>query len=776
VKQPSGLSLSRIPESPYSLVVCEKPSVALRIAQALGTSSFAKITGLEKDLGSAEKRKSRFPLPVFLAISQNGSAFVVCSALGHLYGLVDLNGNRSLYPVFEVKWTPILRKRSGRGQKTTVTSVQIIKSIFSLSQKATKFIHACDYDQEGEVIGYNILEYACNNKYEISLRAKFSTLTDQEIRNSFDNLLPPSKTLAEAGRTRHLIDFIYGVNLSRALTQAFKNSNNRKKYHNLSIGRVQGPTLAFVVDRELSIRDHIPVPYWTINAEFEKDGHIIKAHYYRQKIETLSEATSIVYDCSSHDGKVTEIRNQRNTLFAPHPFNLGDLQKEAYRVFKFSPSYTLSIAEKLYISAIISYPRTSSQRLPSSINFRKIMSDLSKIVASPSPEYIVKSNSRSKSNKHPVNGTYTQIITDLLSNSNHLSPNEGNKTDPAHPSIYPTGEKPKGKLNTSEFKLFDLVVRRFLATFGQPAISRHTMVTISVVGEHFFEADTRMIIDQGWMHYYKPYISNTFYSGSQSKLQNLQRDDALKNHGATMTDKFTQPPSRFNQSSLLEEMESKQIGTKATRSEIISTLFKRNYISPVSNVRSSKDTSSSKQYDGSGSGIEATDLGIEILQSMRQYIPNVVSIELTRSTEELLEGIALGNDTSDPIIKHAKAILKEAIIPFKEKEIEIGNRITDAINVTNNKQQTILGTCPICGTGSLKIIKSKKTMRRFVGCSNYKSGLCKAAVPLPQSGSIRFAGEICSSCRWPVLENAFSRGVGSRWKFCINLNCPSKKK
>jgi DNA topoisomerase-1 len=285
-----------------------------------------------------------------------------------------------------------------------------------------------------------------------------------------------------------------------------------------------------------------------------------------------------------------------------------------------------------------------------------------------------------------------------------------------------------------------------------------------------------MIIDQGWMHYYKPYISNTFYSGSQSKLQNLQKNDALKNQGVSMTDKFTQPLSRFNQSSLLEEMESKKIGTKATRSEIISTLFRRNYVSHVSNVRSSKTTSSSKQYDSSGGGIEATDLGIEILQSMRRYIPNVVSIELTRSTEELLERIALGNDTSDSIIKYAKATLKEAIIPFKEKEIEIGNRITDAINVTNNKQQTILGTCPICGKGSLKIIKSKKTMKRFVGCSNYKSGQCKAAVPLPQSGSIRITGEICSLCRWPVLENAFSRGVGPRWKFCINLSCPSKKK
>ncbi|HYT41050.1 MAG TPA: DNA topoisomerase, partial [Methylomirabilota bacterium] len=161
-----------------------------------------------------------------------------------------------------------------------------------------------------------------------------------------------------------MIDFIYGVNLSRALTQSFKVSNDGKRYCNLSIGRVQGPTLAFVVDREMEIRKHVPEPYWTISAEFEKNGHIIEAHYHQQKIGTLSQATSIVNACKDQDGKITKIEKQKVTLKAPTPFNLSDLQKGAYRVFRFSPSYTLSIAEKLYIAALISYPRTSSQKLP----------------------------------------------------------------------------------------------------------------------------------------------------------------------------------------------------------------------------------------------------------------------------------------------------------------------------------------------------------------------------------------------------------------------------
>ena len=390
-----------ISQSPYTLVVCEKPDAARRIAHALGNSSFIERSGLR---------------PVFSVTDRRNERFVVCSAIGHLYGLVDINRNRSVYPVFDLKWAPILKK-------TATRSEQIIKTMALLSQKATRFVHACDYDQEGEVIGYNILQYACNNKYENSLRVKFSTLTDDEIRNSFDNLLKPSKGLAEAGRSRHMIDFIYGVNLSRALTQSFKVSNDGKRYCNLSIGRVQGPTLAFVVDKEMEIRKHVPEPYWTISGEFEKNRHIIKAHYYPQKISALTQATSIVNVCTKQDGRITKIEKQKVTLRAPTPFNLGDLQKEAYRVFRFSLSYTLSIAEKLYLAALISYPRTSSQKLPTSINYNKIISNLSKI-------------------GYP----YTNLAATLLARD-HLSPNEGSKTDPAHPAIYPTGEKPKDKLS-----------------------------------------------------------------------------------------------------------------------------------------------------------------------------------------------------------------------------------------------------------------------------------------------------------------------------------------
>lgn len=751
------LGLNRVAEGTYSLVVCEKPAAALRIAEALGTSGFKKISGLDK-----KGDKKRFLPSVFSATGKNDTHFVICSAIGHLYGLVDPKGDRSVYPVFDIKWLPIIKKRNNRNQRTVATiHLAIIKTIASLSQNASSFIHACDYDQEGEVIGYNILQYACNNKYDSSLRAKFSTLTDEEIRNSFENLLKPSKRLAEAGRIRHMVDFIYGVNLSRALTQSFRASNSNERYYTLSIGRVQGPTLAFVVDREIDIRKHIPVPYWMVGAEFEKNGEIITSHYYKQRISTQSTAASIVKACTNQDGRVTEIKHQKTTLKAPNPFNLGDLQKEAYRVFKFSPSKTLTIAEKLYIDALISYPRTSSQRLPVSINYTKIISGLSKI----------SSCTLYAGNKTTIasQGPYTNMALNLLSKAS-LLPNEGSKTDPAHPAIYPTGEIPKGILDAADLQLFDLIVKRFLATFGEPAKSQLINVTILVKPDHIFKSDDKEITYEGWMRFYEPYV-NLIGLKTRTHLPELNNADILKNIKVTMAEKFTQPPFRFNQANLLEEMEKKNIGTKATRSDIISILFKRNYIRNISTCYPKGEKTEGRP----GVGIEATDIGFEIVQSMRKYVPNIVSTDLTKSMEEQLEEIETGKASGQFVLEYAIDRLKEAVVSLKKSENEIGRQITDAITITRDKQKIILGTCPVCSKGDLKVVRSNGSKRRFVGCSNYRSGKCKATAPLPQEGSIKPTDKSCSACRWPVVIRVYGRQAENQWEFCINLQCPSKK-
>jgi hypothetical protein len=211
-------------------------------------------------------------------------------------------------------------------------------------------------------------------------------------------------------------------------------------------------------------------------------------------------------------------------------------------------------------------------------------------------------------------------------------------------------------------------------------------------------------------------------------------------------------------------MEKANIVTKATRSEIISTLFKRNYITGTTHS------------NGRG-GIEATEIGIEIIQSMRKCVPSIVSTGLTRSMEEQLEEIESGKARSTLVIENAIDKLKATMITFKEKEIEIGRQITDAALFSQNQQQqkqhAVLGTCPVCSKGVLKIIRSRVTKKRFVGCSNYSSGMCKASAPLPQKGSIKTTGKMCVLCRWPVIRTFYA--AKHPWEFCINMQCSSKK-
>ncbi|MEJ7642154.1 MAG: DNA topoisomerase I [Candidatus Nitrosocosmicus sp.] len=753
-------------QEPFALVICEKPAAAQKIAQALGSSGLKKISTHE--MGDNKTTTTGVPSPFFYATDKKGQHFVICYALGHLYGLVDAGGNRRLYPVFDIKWRPLSKKNSGTNFNALSEKIErIIKTISTLSKKASIFIHACDYDQEGEVIGYNILEYACNKKYEKSLRAKFSTLTDDEIRNSFDNLSKPITRLADAGKSRHMIDFIYGVNLSRALTQSLRDSNGGKIYHNLTIGRVQGPTLAFVVDKELEIRSHVSVPYWTIAGKFEKDGYIIDAYYYPQKLDSLSKATVVVDACKNQDGVISEIKVQKIVLRPPYPFNIGDLQREAYRIFKFSPSYTLSIAEKLYLSAMISYPRTSSQKLPSSINYIKIISDLSRIN--------FPSNFTGNSNGNGGNNnSYGDMAKRLLSKE-HLSANEGSKSDPAHPAIYPTGQKPKGKLEDGEIKLFDLIAKRFFATFGDPSITQQTIITILVKGSYIFKAEGKTMLYEGWMYFYKPY-ANTSNFEMPYILSMLQKWDTLKNVDVILIEKQTQPPTRFNPSSLLEKMEKERIGTKATRSEIINTLFKRDYITNAVVPPKEKETNDLVL----STGIKPTDLGFEVIQSMRKYIPNIVSVDLTRSMEEQLDKIESGEIKSDLVLDHSKNKLKEAMVILKEHQKEIGTQITSAVKTTNavvtakNKPPVTLGACPSCKRGNLIVKKSNKTKKRFAGCSLYSSDSCSAIAPLPQKGTIKRTGKTCSMCRWPIIQSKYSHHEKYPWQFCINMHCPSK--
>jgi DNA topoisomerase-1 len=684
----------------YTLIITEKPDAAQRIASALDAQ------------GKAEKMEHA-GVPYYLA--KRDKDIVIAPAIGHLYTVTGEGSGRNHYPVFGFKWLPRYVV-----EKSATQTRRWLETISELASDADAFIDACDYDIEGSIIGYNLLKYACNNKQNVSKRMKYSTLTKEELERAYAEPLPHLDfALIEAGRTRHEVDWLYGINLSRGLTIAAREWSG--EYATLSTGRVQGPTLGFLVAREKAIRCFVPTPYWSIKAETEIAGSIFEAEYEKKIIETKKEANNIVETCMGKNGKIERINVKEFRQMPPTPFDLGALQSEAYILFGYTPMRTLNIAQRLYLEALISYPRTSSQKLPPAINYKTILANLNKV-----PDY----------KKHTA---------ELLAKK-ELKPNEGNREDPAHPAIYPTGNFPERVLDTSERNILDLVVRRFMAVFGEPARRQSMKVSISISGHHFYLGG-RQTLDDGWLRFYEPYVRS-----EEAPLPQVEEGQIISIKRIIQEDKFTKPPPRYNPSSLLRKMEETEIGTKATRANIIQTLYDRNY------ARDER--------------IIVTDLGFEVLDVLKKYCPTVVSVNMTEELEEKMNKIQTDDKKRRAVLMEAVEILKPVIEELKQKQGIIGEQLSSAIKKARFEERTV-GTCPICNTGRLVVLYSRRTGKRFIGCTNYFKGSCKASFPLPQRGAVKPLRRHCRRCGWPTVHVQMR---GKRpWTLCFNPKCPLKE-
>lgn len=697
----SGTKISDdiVSTSGYSLIVCEKPDAARKVAAALSEE------GIRSSVrGGVE----------VLTFRRSGTDYVVCSALGHLYGVADAFKTRETYPVFDLDWFPshLVSDRS-RGVRRRIEVVR------KLSKGATLVVNACDYDAEGETIGENVLRYACDAHPRPSLRARFSTLTKEELVGAFERASPDASTgLAEAGRTRHVLDFIWGVNLSRVLSASFNSTS--AGYRTISMGRVQGPTLDFVVKREVQIRSFVPVPYWTVTATFEKDGVRFDAPSLHGRFATKRSAEFVASACKDKMGVVQANSRSVYREKPPPPFDTSELQREAYRVFGYLPSRTLQIAQRLYLDASISYPRTSSQKLPATIGYKNIISKLSRMSG------------------------YAALVPEE-GTSRSLAPIEGVKSDRAHPAIFPTGEPLRRSPSSQEGRVFDLIVRRFLSCFAEDAVKERTDVRIDVEGNLFGVTGVKTL-RPGWMRVYGGYSA-----ARERSVPEVEEGDVLPVSSIPVEEKLESGPVRYDQGSLLETMEREEIGTKSTRAEIISTLVDRGYLM--------------------GDRIVATDLGIALIDGLEESCPQIISTELTRQTERDLEQIESGKIDGGEVIERAITVLSEQLGTLRSKAGVAGAEIK-GVEARNVAPQSVLGVCPVCKSGKLVVVRSRKTGKRFVGCTGFSAG-CKASAPLPQRGSVKPAAKPCSECAWPIV---YVRTWRRPWRICVNVGCPSKKK
>ena len=333
------------------LIITEKPAQAEKIASALADKT--------------PKKKIVDKVPYY-EIKHDGKDILVGCAVGHLFALAEKKKKKGWgYPVFDVEWKPAYLVK-----KSSAFSKKYLKVLEKIAKQANSFTVACDYDNEGSVIGFNCVRFICKKKD--ARRMKFSTLTKDELIESYKKA---SKHLdfpqIEAGETRHFLDYYWGISLSRALTLAIKTTGAFKL---MSVGRVQGPALNIIVERENEIKAFKPEPYWEIDLKTKN----LLAQHKDGKIFDKKKVTSILRKTKDKDGVIASVKEKEFLQEPPHPFDLTTLQTEAYRCFGITPKETLSVAQELYTAGFISYPRTSSQKLPSVLGYKKIITSLAK--------------------------------------------------------------------------------------------------------------------------------------------------------------------------------------------------------------------------------------------------------------------------------------------------------------------------------------------------------------------------------------------------------------
>jgi|TARA_B100001964_G_scaffold235304_1_gene295215 DNA topoisomerase-1 len=707
------MAKKKIENKNTTLIITEKPAAAAKIAAALSDATDEKITNKDK--------------VSYYEFYKGSRRYIVGCAVGHLFGIQQI-AKRGPFPNFEVEWRASYNKKGG------AFTEKYLKVLKKLAKEADDFIVATDFDVEGEVIGWNVVRFVCKQKD--AKRMKFSLLTKDALDESFDNLLPTLNWgAAIAGETRHYIDWFYGINLSRGLMKALSSTGT---FRILSIGRVQGPALKIVADREAEINAFESEPYWNIylNVKDKKNQKVEVKH--PKDIFKKSELLKFKHLKGKKGVAATTIREDE--VKAPTPFDLTTLQTEAYKNCGYTPTQTLKAAQNLYLAGSISYPRTSSQKYDVSIGYDKILKKLKKYTAAV---------------KYAVNKT----------------PTEGKKVDPAHPAIYPTGDAKK--VPERDKKIYDLIVKRFISCFCESALVENKRIKVVVNGLNF-SANGAQIKEKGWMNVYP-------YSTKETKIPTVDGEvDVLE---IRTEEKETKPPRRYSAASLVKELEKRGLGTKATRANIVETLYSRGYAREKS--------------------IEVTELGMRMVETLENYAPIILDEELTAEMTRELEEIEASDSPKDgkkkemdglhkeeeKILGHAKEVVTKIAKGMTKNLEKMGKSLADANAIVweQEREANTMTECPVCHKGKLRVMYGKRFSRYFVSCDAYPE--CKTIYSLPPKGMMKPARlskkaaeeagveegslDMCKDCGFPLIQS-FQKGRAP-WKLCFNMECPSNE-
>ncbi|GAB3018524.1 DNA topoisomerase I [Natronobiforma cellulositropha] len=564
----------------------------------------------------------------------------------------------------------------------SATKENIVATLRILARQAEVVTIATDYDREGELIGKEAYEIVRDVNETVPIRrVRFSSITENEVTNAFAEPEELDFDLAAAGEARQIIDLVWGAALTRFLSL----SAGQLGHDFISVGRVQSPTLKLIVDREREIEAFDPETYWELFAALTKDegdGEGFEAQYFyldddeneAERIweETAAdEAYATLTDATT--ATVVDVTRRTRTDSPPTPFNTTQFIRAASAI-GFSAKRAMSIAEDLYTAGYITYPRTDNTVYPDDLEPDEL---LDAFVG------------------HPTLGEDAESLLE----TDEIEPTRGDEETTDHPPIHPTGEIPtRGDVNDDEWRVFELVVRRFYATVAEAAIWEHLRVVAEASGRSL-KANGKRLVEPGY-HAVYPYFST-----SESFVPDVSEGEDLALSAVELEEKETQPPRRYGQSRLIETMEKMGIGTKATRHEIIQKLYDRGYIE--------------------NDPPRPTRLAMAVVEAAENYADRVISEEMTAQLETDMDAIAHGEATLEDVTDESREMLEAIFAELGESREEIGDHLRKSL-----KDDKRLGPCPDCGEDLL--VRRSRYGSYFVGCDGYPD--CEYTLPLPSTG------------------------------------------
>lgn len=648
--------------------IAEKPSVAREIANILGANT---------------KRDGYF----------EGNGYAVTYTFGHLCTLLEPKDYKPHWKSWDLNNLPMLPEKFS----TKVTDDSGIKKQFNvvkgLFEKAEVVINCGDAGQEGELIQRWVISQA-NYKGKIQ-RLWISSLTEEAIKEGFQNLEPNEKydNLYYAGYSRAIGDWLLGLNATRLYTVKF---GGYKQV--LSIGRVQTPTLAMLVQRYKEIQNFKPQTYWELQTTYRNTVFNCEQGRFLKKEEGQAFADKV----KESDFEIISVAKKKGKEYAPKLFDLTGLQVYCNTKFGFSADETLKIAQKLYEMKAITYPRVDTTFLPNDI-YPKVLSILQKLT------------------------NYNELTQPILGKKIKKSVkvfNDKKVTD--HHAIIPTGYQINLQYNQQQ--VYDIITKRFIAVF-YPDSEVSNSTVIGKADEVLFKTTGKEVLTKGWRIVFE-HNEDSKKKSEQNILPNFKKGEK-GTHEPSFLQKETKPPRNYTEASLLRAMETagKQveddqmrelmkengIGRPSTRASIIETLFRRNYIERQKKL------------------IIPTQTGINLIDLIDNEL--LKSAELTGLWEKRLKEIERGEFHASTFINQMKKMVDQLVYEVRSstKKVRLSAEKNKEQQATEKKKQitakkTVVGKeCPKCKTG--RLLKGTTAF----GCSSYKNG-CDFKLPFEYLG------------------------------------------